>query len=75
MRHVNASRKKMGLPLVMRAAWLRECCGYACLSGVAYDDKTGCTAHRRSKVEGLQCTEKTLKIYAVVWMNPLLMAL
>ncbi len=49
MRHVNASRKKMGLPLVMRAAWLRECCGYACLSGVAYDDKTGCTARRRSK--------------------------
>jgi hypothetical protein len=47
MRVVNASRKKIGLPLVMSAAWLKEWRGYACLYGVEYDDNTGYTAPRR----------------------------
>jgi hypothetical protein len=47
MRVVNASRKKIGLPLVMSAARLKEWRGYACLSGVEYEDNTGYTARRR----------------------------
>lgn len=41
---VKASRKNMGLPLVSSAARLREWRGYACLSGVSYDDNNGYTA-------------------------------
>lgn len=41
MRVVKASRKKMGLPLVIKAARLSEWRGYACLSGVSKDDNTG----------------------------------
>lgn len=41
IRSVNASRKNIGLPLVKRAARLSECRGYACLSGEAYEVRTG----------------------------------
>lgn len=44
IRFVKASIKNIGVPLVIRAARLDECCGYACLSGVEYDVKTGYTA-------------------------------
>lgn len=44
IRVVNASRKNIGLPLVIRAARLKEWRGYACLSGVEYDISTGYTA-------------------------------
>jgi len=47
MRVVNASRKKIGLPLVMSVARRKEWRGYACLSGVEYDDNIGYTARRR----------------------------
>lgn len=41
MRVVKASRKNIGLPLVINAARHRECRGYACVSAVEYDINTG----------------------------------
>lgn len=41
MRVVNASRKNIGLPLVINAARLKEWRGNACLSGDAYDVSSG----------------------------------
>lgn len=41
---VNASSKKMGLPLVTSAARLREWRGYAPLSGLLYELRTGYVA-------------------------------
>lgn len=49
MRFVNASRKNIGLPLVISAARLRECRGYACLSGEAYEVNNGYTARLREE--------------------------
>lgn len=47
MRVVNASRKNIGLPLVINAARLKEWRGNACLSGVAYDVSSGYIARLR----------------------------
>lgn len=47
MRFVNASRRNIGLPLVIRAARLKEWRGYASLSGEAYEVNTGYTALQR----------------------------
>lgn len=44
---MNASRKNIGLSLVINAARLKECRGYACISGVAYDDNSGYMARLR----------------------------
>ena len=41
MRFVKASRKNIGLPLVMSAALLRECLGNDCLLGDEYDVSKG----------------------------------
>lgn len=39
----------MGLPLVISAARLRECRGYACLSGEAYEVNNGYIARLREE--------------------------
>lgn len=58
MRVVKASRRNIGLPLVISAARLKEWRGYACLSGVSYDDNNGYMA--RLSEEGSRALHEEL---------------
>jgi hypothetical protein len=56
---VKASRRNIGLSLIIRAARLKVCRGNACLSGEEYDIKTGYIALARE--DGSSALQKQSK--------------